>query len=99
MIDTTPHRTPGAEEARLVNRSALLTLLSVGCFLAGVMALPMVAQSTESVEAQVAAGSPLPIGAGAALAARSTRARLRALREEEHAQVSPAGPAEGPSRG
>jgi hypothetical protein len=85
MSDSLGPETREEETVRLANRAALLTLLSVCCFLLAAIVMPITFQSTEAVAARAIASTPIPIGVGAVMAARTARARWRAARDQEHA--------------
>ncbi len=70
------------DEARLANRAALLTIVSLCAFLVSVLTTKLTFDRTESVAARVAASTPVVVGAVVAIRARSVRGQLRALREE-----------------
>lgn len=69
-------------EARLANRAALLTILSLFAFIVSVLTTKVTFERTAPAAARVAASTPVVIGALAAIRARTARAQLRALREE-----------------
>lgn len=65
-----------SEVERFVNRTALLMVLSACCFLASVIAIPVVFQGTEDPMARLAAGAPILVGLGLGSWARTLRNRL-----------------------
>jgi hypothetical protein len=89
MTSTGAKRESLDQDARLANRAALLTVVSLCAFLLSAMTMKLTFERTESVAARLAASTPVVVGAGAALRARSARGQLRALREER-ASSSPA---------
>lgn len=82
MSSTTNEPESPDHDARLANRAALLTMVSLCAFIASAVSMKLTFEATESVAARVAASTPLVVGAGAALRARSARGQLRAIREE-----------------
>lgn len=72
----------GPREARLANRAALVTLLSLGCFLVALVSLPLTFQRTDRIAPRLAASIPLGLGAGAAFVAFAARTNLRGYRDE-----------------
>jgi hypothetical protein len=80
MTNPTTPLPPLDPEARLANRTALLTVLALVAFLTAVIAMPIAFRETEATGPRVLASAPLAIGVGAALAARGARAQLRASR-------------------
>lgn len=82
MNSTGNERVSLDHDGRLANRAALLTIVSLCAFLGSAVSMKLTFERTESVAARVAASTPLVVGAGAALRARSVRGQLRAIREE-----------------
>jgi hypothetical protein len=92
MTNPTTPLPPLDPEARLANRTALLTVLALVAFLVAVIAMPLTFRETEATGPRVLAGTPLAIGFGAALAARGARTQLRAHRGQS--ELAPAAAAE-----
>jgi hypothetical protein len=82
-------------EARLANRAALLTIVSLCAFLVSMLAIKLTFDPTRSAAARVAASTPAVVGAAVALRARSVRGQLRAVREESVSVSSRGGDAAG----
>jgi hypothetical protein len=85
MNSTDHHAETLDHDARLANRAALLTIVSLCAFLLSVVTMKLTFERTESATARMAASTPVMVGVGAALRARSVRGQLRAHREESEA--------------
>jgi membrane protein DedA with SNARE-associated domain len=78
----TPDRSDSMDQdARLANRAAVLTLLSLGCFFLALLTMLVTFQRTERLVPRLAASTPLGLGVGTAVMACASRARLRAHRD------------------
>ncbi len=99
MTTTNAPHDPIDADARLANRTTLLTLVSLGSFLIALLTIPLTFQRTESAVPRAVASAPLAVGVGAGVMARAARAQLRVLRDEQDEQDEPGRGGAGPASG